>query len=264
MAVNNNLLFLINDAGINADTFTLSTGTTASNYNLYDLIAGYRSSLHRTESSGSEILRQYAYSADLDIDYVVLARADYLITENGTRVRLKEKASGGSWSYISGIDYNTLDSTDLIGLNSQDLVIPVTLTEYRGLALSTITASGSEASVLSKFFGCVSKSINGIINKGLEYQEQLAGTKIKSLENQREFEIESIFTLTISDLLKSDIVDLSLYLKYLYMPFFIYDPNQDIWDHKLEHVILINYEEILLEKNNYNLSLTIGRLKQDV
>lgn len=260
----NNLVFLINDAVKNASSYTLLSGTTATGFDLYNSAFNNRGKTHRTTKSSAEVIRAYLYSSDLAIDYCIVARADLMLTQNTTRVRLKQRSSGGSWSYISGVDYNPIDDIDLIGVNNQDLVIPCSPTDLRGIALSTIPVSGSEASEVGKFYACVGKSISGVLSLNLQYEAVEKYTSINTIDYLRKFEIDGVMSITFTDLTKTEITSIDSYIKDLYMPFFIYDPNSDLWEHKLEHVVLISHEEIFNEKDNYSIVFNLGRVRQDV
>ena len=255
------LLFLHNTAGSYATSYDLGSGTIASGYNLYNSISGTRGKTERTQKSSSEILRQYHYAANHSIDYVVIARADLMLTNNTTRVRLKQKSSGGSWSYISGIDYNPITSANLIGARNQDLVIACSPSDLRGIALSTIPVTGSEASEISKFYGCASVSTFGVPNPEYSWQNTTPRTVAKTINSGLEYEIERTFTLQYSQLKQDDIDAFYNLDEVLNAPFFIYDPNSYLWSWKLEHVIITEVQEYFVDLNNYDLSLTFGRLK---
>lgn len=254
-------LFLFNHAGRYASTYTLGSGVSASDESIYDTVSGNRSSMHRTTKSSSEVLRQYVYSASIAVDYCVIARADLALTQNTTRLRLKQRASGGTWSYVSGIDYNVLTSSDLIGITSQDLVIPVTLAEFYGIALSTLPASGSEASQISKFYASDSYSVLGSPVPGIQIEDLPPYTYTKPIDGTLPYEIEKKFYLDFILLDQATITDFYTQPELFTSPFFLYDTTGDIWNHKLEHVILLEIEETFLEKDKYNLRLTFGRLK---
>lgn len=260
----NSLIFLINDAVKSASSYSLLSGTTATGFDINNSTFGNRGKTHRTTKSSSEVIRAYVYSSDLDIDYCIISRADLMLTQNTTRVRLKQRNSGGSWSYISGVDYNPLDDIDLIGINSQDLIIPCSPSDLRGVALSTIPVSGSEASEIGKFYACISKQIAGVISLNLQYESLEKYTTVNTIDYLRKYEIEGVFSLSFSDLTKAEITSVDDFIKDLYLPFFIYDPNTHLWEHQLEHVVLISHEEIFNEKDNYSIVLNLGRIRQDV
>lgn len=258
------IMFLFNTAGLNASSFTLGSGSSATGYDLYDCISGHRANTHRTLKASTETLRQYAYSSDLSIDYCVIARADLLLTYNTTRVRLKQRSSGGSWSYVSGVDYNPLVAGDLIGCKSQDLVINCSPSNLRGIALSTIPASGSEASEISKFYACVSWQGLGDSQKAYTWQDAEPRTTARPLNGGLTYTIERTFSLNFENLSQDQIDEFYSKEQLFYSPFFVYDPDQHHWAWKLEHVILLNVEEFFIARDVYNLSLSFGRLKHSV
>lgn len=254
------LLFLFNYSGNAASTYTLGSGTTATGYNLYNSISGNRSLMERTTKSASEVIRQYVYSAVVSVDYVVISRADLLLTANTTRLRLKDRTAGGTWAYISGIDYNPLTSASLIGIKSQDLVIAVTPAEFYGIALSTLPASGSEASQISKFYASDSVSL-GVAQVGFETEELDFGVYATPIQGTLPYEVEKRFTLDFIGLTQAEIISFYAYPMLMTQPFFLYDSAGDIWTHKLEHVLLEDIEETFLEKDVYNLKLSFARLR---
>src|SRR4051812_46997040 len=103
------LLFLTNAAGNSATTLdTQGNGTTNVNYKRTDAMTGPRSTFHRGDIYAGQTALAYYFTADVDLNYAVVARADKLLTVNTSRLRLFERDTLGIWTVISGSDNNPL------------------------------------------------------------------------------------------------------------------------------------------------------------
>lgn len=253
---------LFNHAGHFASSLdTISLGTTATGYDIYDLIAGPRSTGHRTTASSSEAGRGYVFPSDYTCSHIVVARADWLLTQNGTRLRAKQRTSGGTWNYIGSVDENPLATNDLIGIRAQDYVAAVTPTDLRGIAITATPASGTQASHVSKFYACSAYSFGQNPSPGFSWENLPIGTYRQGLEGDIPYEVEMRFTLTFPGVAQSIVTGFRALGQILNWPVFLYDDTGDIWDWKLEHCIIEAYEWIVHEKDVHSLSITFNRLR---
>lgn len=242
------------DAGL-----TLGTST---GYSVNDFVSGPRSTWHRTNSSSSTIGRGYEYAVSLTPTYVVVARADKLLTAAGSRVRFRQRTVADSWGDISGVDFNPLTSSDLVGPRGQDLVAAVTVVDTYGIGLSVAPASGSQATLISKFYGCEAFDFGVPPQLSASWTDLPPNQYITPLDSTIPYEIERRFSIVFP--LVTRAVAETFYQEYREFrvsPLFLYDTTGDIWAHKLEHVLIENWTEEILENDRHTFSISFARLK---
>jgi hypothetical protein len=255
-------LFLANHVGDQATAITATTTTTATGFHLNDVINGPRSSRWRSNvDTGSTTFLIYQLGADFTPDYCVISRADWLLTVGGKKLNIVDRNSGGSVFNISP-SYNPVTSSDMLGLRSQDMVIPFTATHTRGYGIRTQNNGGNEATQISKLY--FSQSLNiGAPQIGAEWEpvpyEQRMFTPPKG---NFPYEVSAKMTLTFRHLSSTDIQNFKALPQILNWPFFLYDSAGDVWPHKLEHVVTEDWQEIRQGPGVWELILSIRRLKQ--
>lgn len=208
----------------------------------------------------------YSFSADVACTHLVVARADWMVTQSGARVRGFQKSSGGSWSAISGADYPHLRAGDLIGPRSQDLVLDISgATNYRGFAahFDSFLAGNAEAMMISKMYACIAfdfgetPSPDGVQSVDIpdtgRFFTPQRGTFAYETEKSISFSLPPV-SKTLAEQFKA----LPHLLKW---PIFLYDTAGDIWPWKLEHVLIEGWQENILESGNHVFSFTFRRLK---
>lgn len=254
---------LTNLAGYTASSIDAAglTAGTASGYSVNDFISGPRSTRHRTSDSASEIGRGYVFAADTTCSFLYISRADWLLTKNGTRVRPRQRNSGGTWAYIAGVDYNPLASTDLIGPRTQDLLVAVSPADLRGFGLSTAVVSATQATQLSKFWGCDSFSFNVEPEVSINWQPLPDYSYFTPLNGTLPYEIERRFTLSFSAVTRAKATAFKALSNLLQWPVLLYDSTGDIWAHKLEQVLIEKITERVAETNLHFFNLSCLRLK---
>lgn len=255
---------LTNLAGFTAssiDACGLTAGT-ASGYSVNDFINGPRSTRHRTSSSSSEIGRGYVFAANTTCSYIYISRADWLITQNGTRVRPMTRNSGGTWAVLAGSDYNPIAASDLIGARSQDLVFAVTPVDLRGIGISTKPVSGSQGTQISKFWGCESFDMGVPPSLQLNWETVPEYEYTTPLNGTMPYEIERRYSLTFENVTRAKATAFKALSHVFQWPILLYDPSQDLWSHKLEHVIIESYTETIAQSNVHTIALNVARLKQ--
>lgn len=259
------LLFLCNHAGAAATTFdNQGSNSTATGYSRLDAITGPRSTKHRGAVYAGQTGLAYYFNADVDLDYAVIARADWLLTANTSRVRLLERDVANVWTLVSGIDYNPFTSSSGLGLTgyrSQDLVISFTQAQKRGLQLITGPVAGLDSQQVSKFYGCKAFSFSVPPQLGMAQQETPIGTYITPQLGTRPYEIELGFSLAFFGLTRSEVTTFKALPLIRTWPIFLYDTAGDIWSHKLEHVLLTGWQEVVIENDVHALTLNFARLK---
>lgn len=254
-----NLFFLFNEAARAATLLTQNTGATAAGYNTTDVMSGPRSRMWRSvKFSAAEI--NYSYGSNIGISYCVVARADLLITSAGTQVVGRQRDAGGAWTDIPAFNYNPLTAGALIGPRSQDLVVPTTPANQRGFGLYCGCLSGSQAAIFSKLYAGGAFGFSVPPNRGVQWQDLPPETYAVPLKGTKPYEIERSFSLTFAGVKQSERTQFLLYDGF-YSPFFLYDSTGDIWQHKLEHVILTGFTETMLEVDTYTITMEFARLR---
>lgn len=250
---------------ISDDLVAMYAGTSASGYDIKDVIAGPRSTHHRLQASVSEVGIGYYHTIETEIKYLVICRADWMLTQNGTRVRVGQVGLGStSWSNVSGIDYNPLALSDLIGVRQQDLVISTASagSTLGGIALSSTPVSGGQSLQVSKVCGCNTLEFSNYLPLIGSVSEMLPpNTYATPLYGYFPYEIEKRFSLTWTMLPMSEVTAFKAVPQIFNWPIFIYDPSATMWDWKLEHVIIESYQEDILEKGNHVLTVNFARLR---
>lgn len=259
------LLFLCNYAANAASSMTTAGfGSDASGFDPYDLITGPRSRFYKlTASTGNQAIG-YSYASNLSVNYLVVARADKLLTKNGMRVKALQQNSGGTWSNIGSVDYNPLATSDLLGPAAQDLVIPISPTDLRGVALQVITKGvTNESGVLSKLYGAVSFSLG---EPSMSNPGGLAPQTIESpyyftpLEGDWPYECERRIVMTFPSVTQAKVNAFKALPQIWNWPLFLYDTVGTVWNWKLEHVLLETVQEQYVEPDQINLTLSFLRL----
>lgn len=255
--------FLTNGAGNLASAQdNAGSGSTASGYSATAAISGPRSKVWRSTASASASGLGYQYTSDLSPDYIVIARADLLLTQNTMRVKGRNRNSGGTWSDISGFDYNPLVVGDLIGPRAQDLVKAVSVgANTRGVGFTGTPASGTEAVSVSKVYGAVSFSFTDCAPSFLPKWTDLPPRTYSSpMLGNRPYEIERRFSLVFSGVSAADLASFKALTQLYYWPLFLYDEDAAVWSWKLEHVILEALDVLYGHKNFYNITMSFARL----
>lgn len=249
------LLILPNTAGDSATSMTNAGAgvATASGYNNYDVIAGPRSSRWRSAAHSSNMRLGYVLGADTTVTHCVIARADWLLTQDTMRLRGLQRNSGGTWSAISGFDLNPITSSNLVGLYSQDYVQEVSPTDLRGFGIDCVTlGGGSEAAQVSKIF--YSNAVELSANPSASSWEQVE-SGYYPMWGYFPYHTEARMQLSWHALTAAEITAFKAIPNLLSWPLYLYDEDADYWPWKLEHVIVEDY--------SYS-SIGIGRWKLDV
>lgn len=238
---------------------TLGTST---GYSVNDFVSGPRSTWHRTNYSTSEIGRGYETAISITPTYVVVARADKLLTAAGSRVRFRQRTSGDVWSNITGPDFNPLTASHLVGPRSQDLVSAVSPTQTYGIGLAVAPASGTQATLISKFYGCEAFDFGVPPQLSASWTDLPPNQYITPLNSTMPYEIERRFSITFPMVSRSVAQAFhQTYREFSVSPFFLYDTTGDIWDHQLEHVLIENWIEDIVENDRHTFSISFARLK---
>lgn len=255
------LWFLPNSFGAYATSQT--TGTVASGYDKTNLIAGPRSTKVRTTAvAGPNNFLGYESDADIGISHVVIARADWLIAQTAPRVYVSERAAGGTWHDTAEFDLDPVSAADLVGISSQDFAAEVTPTHLRGLRIVMEPDSTAHPMQISKLFGSVGVTL-GPPALGIEFEPLPPDSYARPPLGMIPYEVEGRFGFRFESIPAADAAAFQAIPELLNWPLFLYDDAGDIWDWKLEHVIVENYTLTMTDPglDIYDLAVTFNRLR---
>jgi len=255
-------LFLCNTGGNAATAMNnAGSGSTASGYNIYDAISGPRSTWHRGAAASGGVAVAYEFASDLDLDYCVVARADKLLTLNTSRLRAQERNSGGTWSGVSGIDFNPLAVGNLVGIKTQDLVFTFTQTVKRGFSVYSNPVTSTDAQMLSKVYASKAFEFPVPPSFGARSEELPIGTYFTPPNGYIPYEVEMRFDIRFGPMAATYSTLFKALPQIRNWPLFLYDTAGDLWTHKLEHVLVEGWTETVLEGNKHLLEITFLRLR---
>ena len=258
------LLLLPNTAGSAASSVSVSNGSSASSYDPENIITGSRARMWRSTATSGNVRIGYLLDEDVTVDHVVIARADKLVTENGLRVRISDRDSGGSWSELVSPDFNTLDSSDLIGKYSQDLVAAVSPGNERGYAIFSSVSSGTEAVQFAKFYASLAfdMGVDPILQSPPSWRD--TPVRARPLKGWFSCETEQEISITWNGVTAAKAAAFEAIPRLLSWPFFLYESdasNIRCFEHRLEHVIIAEPYTVERLNNGYrNISVTFRRL----
>ncbi len=254
------LKFLPNHVGDLASSLAMITGSTASG-DIYDLISGPRNTYWRGTASSSAVSPGYSLAANYVANYLVIARADKMVTLAGSQVRAMQKSSGGSWSAISGTTISTLAAANLTGYRSQDLVIDVSgATNYRGYGIE-MDSAGTEAMTFTKMYASAGFSFAMppvFAQPWVDIPE--SDRWFRPQQTSYEYETEKQFKLGFPAT-RAEMTSFKALPMLLKWPLFLYDTAGDVFPWKLEHVVIEGWIETVIEDDRHFVEITLRRLK---
>lgn len=254
-------LWILANHGGYLGTALYPSGEAATGYSLVDIVTGPRSTRYRSQASSGDRSAGYEFGSDVVISHVVVARADWMLTQNGSRVRARQRNSGGTWSVVSGIDLNPLSSANLVGPTSQDLVLAVSPSDHRGSSLFRSGVSGSEALQVAKVFASSGLYFGLNPTPGFSWQDLPDNQFAFPIRGNRVYEVERRFALNWLGITQANLNSFLALPMIDRWPLFLYDDAGDVFPWKLEHVIVENYTVNVIAADNINLEVSFARLK---
>lgn len=257
------ILFLTNKAGDTASSVEFNSGTADSAYSDRWVIAGPRSLLFKAEASTSALNVGYVFTAATLCDYMVVARADLLLTATGMRVRPIQRDTGGAWTFVSGVDYNPLAPANLIGVRRQDLCFAVTPTDTAGIGVQAYNGGGSsEAAMFAKLYGCQAFNWGvGPAKGGVSFEKVPADTYFTPLRGTWPHEVEKRLIMTFHGVTTAKVRAFKALPQVFNWPLFIHDTTGDTLPQRLEHVLVESFSQTLRRDKTWNVQLSFLRLK---
>lgn len=239
----------------------------ATGYSGADGITGPRSTRVRFQAYLGA--RNYGYfhsAATFSATHMVIARADWLITKTGARVRPLECTDDSPISYavVAGSDFNPLTAASLIGVRSQDLVMATPITNQYGGGFQW-TSTATEAEQYSKLY--VSNAFDFGASpdiKPFPEWQVFPETEKRYFTPQRgtmPYQIEAQISLTWRNVTRAKMDAFRALPRLLEWPIFLYDDAGDYWSWKLEHVLISDWEETLTQYDLSDITIRFVRLK---
>lgn len=238
----------------------------ASGYSVVDGIAGPRSTRVRFQAYlGARNMGYFTNAGTFSYTHTVIARADWMVTKTGVRIRPLECTLDSPVSYgvVGGSDFNPLTASSLVGVRSQDLVMATTVTNKYGGGFQWLSTA-SEAQQYSKLY------LSNAVNIGepdlfpTPQWEVFPATEKRyftPILGTRAYEIEAQLSLTWRNLTKAQVLSFKAIPRLLEWPLFLYDIDGDYWSWKLEHVLVVGYEETVTQGDLSDLRVDFVRLK---
>lgn len=266
------LQILANTVGAKA-RYVDDDGAAATGYEPRHLLTGPRSRLYRTtEDTDSSVA--YVCDETVSATHLVIARADYLLTNNGgtdagTEINVYKHAGYGGSSAAAVGSAQVIDAPgDLIGHNAQDWVYSFGST-HSGYGFS-VMQFGNPSSSTSHVFQCSKLYFSEAFDFGVnpqpgaltwEFLDPGALQLYRPLEGTFEYAIEARITMALPTVAGS-VLDAFAEIPTIYRwPFFLYDSTGAVIPWKLEHVILERFEQRILGDDTWAATLTFLRLK---
>lgn len=248
---------LPNTVALEATSINNYGSTTDPSSSLDNAVVGPRNRLWFSTLADPGGLAYYFDSSHFN--HVVIARADYLdkLTISGATVNIVQYE--GSWStklsYAAG-------ELPLVGLNGQDYVEQLTIENITRAGV-TVTPATPGRTKLSKLFLSRSFDFGSEPDLGARWvQLPRTDRKEKPLNGDIEYDVEAEITLSWHHVSQAKIEQFKNLEKLLEWDLFLYDSENYLWNHTLEHVILSNYQITQENEDLFEVNLTFFRLKQ--
>lgn len=265
--------FLCNTIGDDCSSVTYLTSAVASGYDGNDVISGQRNyrvrgvpqTLSGSGYSNTFSIR-YNGSGCSAIDHMVCTDYDLNLPDPATN-GFSLQYNDGSWHTIA--QEQPISST-LLGVHGTDLLqafSPVTIAGAYTFYLSNWVARPytNRAAEFGKIY--FSKGFDFGHNPNLTprpaWKILTGDTSVfaRPLRSSLDYEVEAQLSLTWENVTRAKAEEFKALPQLLNWPLFLYDSSGDLWNWKLEHVILDRYRETIVGDDLHNLEMTFYRLK---
>lgn len=267
------LKLLCNTIGDDLTSVTYTTSAVATGYDGNDAISGPRNYRVRgipqtIGGSGytNPFSLRYNGTGCTGIDHVVVTDFDLNIPDpasNGFDLQY----NNGSWNSIRN---EAPLSTALIGINMTDLVYVFSPVTIAGSYIFYFTPwvqrpYTSRASEFGKvyFSAGFDFGINPTLSPPPAWRVFPATEPqfFRPARSSIDYEIEAEITLTWLGVTAAKIAAFRALPQLYNWPLFLYDADSEIWNWKLEHVLIANVQEQILHEDHHNVSIRFYRLK---
>lgn len=255
---------LPNTAGAVASSMDVDGSTTTATYDAENLISGPRSKMWRCDAFGSVVRVYYNLPQSYSMSHCVIARADLMMTEEGSQISVAY--GSGLGSPIDGIG-TPIVAANLVGIkvdgkpHGQDAVFeftsPVTSDVFQ---IAIGHASGTQAAMLAKVYFCDGLLIGNGPQRGPTWSVRRDGEpeRTKPLLGYEEYAVTDAIDLRWRHVGREEIE--AFEVLPLNWPVFLWDTDGDIFAHKLEHVILAAYSWTRVGEDSFTLETSWRRL----
>lgn len=269
------LLLLTNTLGAQATSFSYNGTAADANYDYKDLAGGPRSNGAVTTTRASHNW-QYRSTATMSWDFSVVTRADRIANgKDSYRLSLNDTTtSGGASGYSSVESTDPFTTSSLVGMRidgksyGQDYVYlnGSTRTGKYGVELDIDDGGGAYATQAIHL-------ANWIVGESFTFgtEPTLRKNRVQMLPSDDQGIVRPIFgyhyyktthRLTLNWQHVTQAKMAAFRALPLNLPLFLYDEDGDIFEHKLEHVVLAQpWNEIRVEPDLYSLEITFHRLE---
>jgi hypothetical protein len=240
-------LILPNSVALSATTLEDSAAI-QSGSNLTHIMAGPRNQIVKGTAGTSHTVK---YNCTFrEVTHAVLTNAN--LFKNGVN------ATQISLQYGSGpsVDSTTaVGSMTLVGIKSQDWVKTFPRTD------TAFSVKYEHSSSSETWYGKIYLADDfsfGVPPQIVQSESRLE--RVRPLLGHRKYMTEHVIGMAFANLSQATVA--AFRALPLYHPFFIYDENADLWEHKLEHVIIADpWKESRQLDGTYQLQLTVRRLR---
>lgn len=230
-----------------------------------NLIAGPRNTYWKSTTDSSAVAIGFQIASDLVATHIVVARADWMVTLAGARLRICNRSSVPAWSNLSSPDINPFATANLMGPTLQDYCVAITPTQNRGYGV-TFDSSGAESFKMSKMYASVGFSFSGDIQlDSLPEWKPMPRTQSVNLfipqQGNEPYEVEADISITWRNNTPASIATFEALPQLRNWPLFIFDDAGDLWSWKLEHVLVDTWQKTLVGQDLWDITVSFKRLK---
>lgn len=257
-----NMKWLINNVAWNADFTSSRVGSVASGFSINDVATGPRSNRVKSVADTANALYPQYHVTDattaptkfLEASHVVMTRFDRMVNHRyaSDEMRFIVAQYESGIGYSNKLNYNQVGDTSwtLLGPKQQDMVFEFeSFVEVRPefeVSISHGAGSTSWAAMFSNVAFCNpwNPGVAPNLNPGPRWRALPDGYEYPPIGGGRPLECEAAIELTWKSITNEN---RNLWHEYYTeellttWPFFLYDEDETLWSHKLEHVILSNF-----------------------
>lgn len=253
-------VFIFNHAADEATSISLIEGTKNSHdhFKNENIASGPRSRRWRSTETTDNKAIGYIFDSR-NINAFVLTEAYFANSLYGYNVDIGRY--GGSWAWTAIEE--PLSSASLIGKSGQDVVCILEDKASEGVGVRFRPATGDAQAI--QFSSLIAGEYLNIGSPDVA-NAQVADIKeddrrFKHLRGTDAFLTEKQITLRFSGISKAQFEAFRSMPGLYRWPFVIYDPSQYVFPHKLEHVILADWEAEQIDRDLWSLQMILRRIK---
>lgn len=254
------LLFLTNTVGNNSSAVALANPLgVVDGYDVMDVLSGPRCRTLRSKDLTTHGVT-YTLNDTTAMTHAVLTHA-HLFVNHAAGSYHRFLADG---AIFGGTPTQSTIESGLVGPYGQDWVQALSQSANTTFESRFVVSDSSSHVERGKLY--LSSSFNfdvePLLNGSGTPQLDNGNTRARPLIGHEWYETEHIYRMTFPDVTRSKKAEFeALPLRW---PFFLYDADQEHWEHKLEHVIMTKYDYSHVSRNYYDIQLEFRRLRHCV